>query len=213
LIDMDNLQIEEEIKKLENDIQVIKSKEWIVWGLFLVGLVLIMAMGLGLIMIILALLWNWDRSNKIKELSFKKQKMEKMLMDKIKKTAEVWLPDERQESMEKGHKFEKYIAKIFNLKSDYFAISYWNTDHSDKRAGIKVESDGDPDFLIRYKPTGEQFAVECKWRAYAYYNQEIRDHVIKWAEPYQIQHYQKYSKEHNVPVFVVIGLAGKPSNP
>jgi len=134
-------------------------------------------------------------------------------LDKIQKTVGVWLPDERKKSMDKGHEFENYIANIFNLKSDYFAISSWSTDHSLKRAGIRVESDSNPDFLIRYKPTNEHFAVECKWRAYTYYNQKIRDYVIKWAEPYQIKNYQEYSKLHNIPVFIVIGIAGKPNNP
>jgi len=134
-------------------------------------------------------------------------------LDKLQKTVSVWMPDERQESMDKGHEFEKYVANLFKLKSDYFAITQWSTDHSDKRAGIRVESDSNPDFLIRYKPTNEHFAVECKWRAYTYYNQKIRQNVIKWAEPYQIKNYQQYSKERKVPVFLVIGLMGRPSRP
>jgi len=40
-------------------------------------------------------------------------------------------------------------ANLFKLKSDYFAIAEWTTDHSDKRAGIRVESDSKPDFVIR----------------------------------------------------------------
>jgi hypothetical protein len=134
-------------------------------------------------------------------------------LGKIQKTVRVWMPDDIQESMDKGHEFEKYVAGLFKLKNDYFAIITWNTDHSDKRAGIRVESDSNPDFVIRYKPTNEHFAVECKWRAYSYYNQNIRDYVIKWAEAYQIKNYQQYSKQHGIPVFIVIGLAGRPSNP
>jgi hypothetical protein len=74
-------------------------------------------------------------------------------LNKIQKTVKVWMPDERQENMDKGHEFESYVANLFKLKSDYFAITNWSTDHSDKRSGIKVESDSNPDFLIRYKPT------------------------------------------------------------
>ena len=134
-------------------------------------------------------------------------------MKKLMKTVDVWIPDERQVSMDKGHEFENYVANLFKLKSDYFAIAEWTTDHSDKRAGIKVESDSKPDFVIRYKPKNEVFAVECKWRANPFYNQKIRDYVIKWAESYQIKNYQQYSKQMNMPVFIVIGLAGKPSHP
>jgi hypothetical protein len=134
-------------------------------------------------------------------------------LDKLQKTVGVWMPDERQESLDKGHDFENYVANLFKLRGDYFAIEHWSTDHSDKRSGIKVESDSQPDFLIRYNPTKEHFAVEAKWRAHTYYNKKIRDYVIKWAEPYQIKNYQQYSKKNNVPVFVVIGLSGKPNNP
>jgi hypothetical protein len=135
------------------------------------------------------------------------------LMKKLIKTADLWIPDERQVNMNKGHEFENYIANLFKLKSDYFAFVEWTTDNSDKRNGIRVESDSRPDFVIRYKPKNDVFAVECKWRAYPFYNQNIRDYVIKWAEPYQIKNYQIYSKKMNIPVFIAIGLAGTPHNP
>jgi hypothetical protein len=134
-------------------------------------------------------------------------------MKKLMKTVDLWIPDEKQINMDKGHEFENYIANLFKLKSDYFGIAEWTTDHSDKREGIKVESDSKPDFVIRYKPTNEVFAVECKWRAHPSYNKTIQDVVINWAEPYQIKNYQQFSRQMNIPVFIVIGLFGKPSYP
>jgi len=134
-------------------------------------------------------------------------------LSNISKTVKVWLPDERQQNMNKGHEFESYVADLFALKKDYFSIVQWNTDHSDKRQGIRVESDSTPDMVIRYKPKDEVFAVECKWRATPYYNNQNRARVVKWAEPYQIQKYQKFSKDQSIPVYIVIGLGGKPSNP
>jgi len=135
------------------------------------------------------------------------------LVKRLKKTADPWIPNDRQVNLSKGHDFENYVAHLFKLKNDYFGIYEWTTDHSDKRAGIKVESDSKPDFLIRYKPENEYFAVEAKWRAYPFYSQNIRDYVVKWAEPYQIINYQMYSKKMNIPVFIAIGLAGTPHNP
>jgi len=44
-------------------------------------------------------------------------------MKKLMKTVDVWIPDERQVSMDKGHEFENYVANLFKLKSDYFAIA------------------------------------------------------------------------------------------
>jgi len=77
----------------------------------------------------------------------------------------------------------------------------------------KEESDSMPDFVIRYKPNNDRFAIECKWRANFFFSQNIRDYVIRWAEPYQIKNYQQYSKKMKIPVFVVIGLSGEPSHP
>ena len=76
-------------------------------------------------------------------------------MEKLMKTVNLWIPDERQISLNKGHQFENYIANLFTLKSNYFSIAEWTTDHSDKRAGINGESDSKPDFIIRYKPSNE----------------------------------------------------------
>ena len=135
------------------------------------------------------------------------------LIKKVIKTVDLWIPRDHQVSLDKGHDFENYVAHLFTLKNDYFAIHEWTTDHSDKRTGIRVESDSKPDFVIRYKPKNEYFAVEAKWRAYPFYNQNIRDYVIKWAEPYQIKNYQMYSRKMNIPVFIAIGLAGTPHNP
>jgi hypothetical protein len=134
-------------------------------------------------------------------------------LSNIWKTVDVWLPDERQQNMRKGHEFESHVASLFTMKKDYFSIVQWTTDHSDKRQGIRVESDSTPDMVIRYKPKDMVFAVECKWRANSYYNNQTRMHVVKWAEPYQIRQYQKFSEEHSVPVYIVIGLGGEPSNP
>jgi hypothetical protein len=69
-------------------------------------------------------------------------------MIKCKKSADLFIPDNRQVTMKKGHDFEQYVAHLFSIKNDYFAIQEWTTDHSDKRAGIKVESYSKPDFIV-----------------------------------------------------------------
>ena len=67
-------------------------------------------------------------------------------LSSIQKTVGVLLRHDRQKSMNKGHDFEKYIANLFELK---MIIINRSTDHSDKRAGIKVGSDIYQYFLIR----------------------------------------------------------------
>lgn len=132
------------------------------------------------------------------------------VLDKLLKTADIWLPDDRQVNYNKGVDFEKYVAGLFN---EYYAIKDWTRDNSDKRSGIKVESDKNPDFIVRYKPRDEVFAVECKYRSYVIWNERIKDYVINWAYPAKIQAYNAFSKREGIPVFIVIGLAGSPDKP
>jgi hypothetical protein len=135
------------------------------------------------------------------------------LLDKLKDTLEIWSPSEEKVNTDKGRSFEKYIAEIFSSQKDYFKIIDWTKDVYDKRKGIEVESNKNPDLIIEYKPTGERFAVECKFRSWMYKSEKINDYVIKWSYPDQIKRYNDYSKENNIPVFILIGLGGKPNHP
>ena len=103
------------------------------------------------------------------------------------------------------------MARLF--KNKCFSIKEWTRDNSDKRAGIKVESDKNPDFTISFIPRNEKFAVECKYRSYPVWNDIIGDHVINWSYPAQIHAYNMFSEAEGIPVFIVIGLAGTPDNP
>ena len=133
------------------------------------------------------------------------------LIDKVIKTVDLWIPDERQEKYEKGKQFEQYIAKLFNPQ--YYAIKDWTRDNSDKRNGIYVESDKQPDFIIRFKIKEEIFAVECKWRSNPYRSEKVNGIVVNWASAEKIRQYQKFEKDEGIPVYIVIGLGGEPSNP
>jgi hypothetical protein len=132
------------------------------------------------------------------------------IVDKILKTVNIWL-DEENDNYEKGLTFEKYVFDLFN--PTYYSIEEWTRDVSDKRAGRTVESDKNPDLLIRYKPKAERFAVECKFRSNYVSSQKINKNVIAWSYPEQIQRYQEFSKKKGIPVFVVIGMKGSPDNP
>ncbi|MBT7092553.1 MAG: hypothetical protein HN936_04860 [Bacteroidetes bacterium] len=106
------------------------------------------------------------------------------------------------------HEFEKYIQKIFTLQQKYFAIESWNTD-----LHVEVENSRDPDFVIRYKPTNEVFAIECKYQNTLRASEIIKDRVLKWAKPAQIKRYNQFSSSRDIPVFIVIGLGGDPDEP
>jgi hypothetical protein len=59
----------------------------------------------------------------------------------------------------------------------------------------------------------ERFAVECKYRTNPSVSQKSGKPVISWAKPYQIENYKKFSQKRRMPVFVVIGLGGRPDSP
>lgn len=47
------------------------------------------------------------------------------------------------------------------------------------------------------------FSVECKWRKKLYKN------GVEFANESQLARYRKFETERNIPVFVVIGIAGE----
>jgi hypothetical protein len=125
-------------------------------------------------------------------------------------------PEDTKAKLEEiGKKFEDYIQDLIfknNGKREYFALEYRTPDYYDAKSGIYAESNLDPDFRIRYNPTGDVFAVECKYRSgYAKDNQGRP--ILSWSKPAQFARYQKYQQERNIPVYVVIGLGGEPDNP
>lgn len=100
----------------------------------------------------------------------------------------------------KGQRFENHVKSLFSER--YFAVAYQTPSFRDNKDRY-VESSLHPDFIFRYKPTGEQFGVECKYRS----SLNNRD-MLEWSNPEQIKRYQKFSKEKQIPVFVVIALEG-----
>ena len=134
-------------------------------------------------------------------------------IDKLMKTIDLWLPDKDQKNTEKGHTFERFVVEGFSANAEYFAIEEWSADNHDKAMGIKVEANQNPDIIVRYIPTGERFAVECKYRTNPSVSQKSGKPVISWAKPYQIENYKKFSQKRRMPVFVVIGLGGRPDSP
>lgn len=110
-----------------------------------------------------------------------------------------------EENKQKGDAFEKYVVQRFNR--EFFNIMEWRSDKYVN--GIYAVSNHFPDLEVMYKAghTQDSFAIECKWRK-GFYNNEI-----EWARDYQIKNYKKYAEEVRLPVFIVIGIGGKPDDP
>jgi hypothetical protein len=100
----------------------------------------------------------------------------------------------------KGKRFEKFVIEKFNRK--YFDIvemtHSWKTNQE-----RYVESSLNPDFILRYNPTNEVFAVECKYRS-----KLNPEGMLDCCKPQQLERYRKFAKERNIPVFLVIGFKG-----
>jgi len=103
-----------------------------------------------------------------------------------------------------GLRFEKYANDLFSKK--YFSI-FEKTHSTETNKEQYVESSMNPDFVYKYNPTGELFAVECKYRSGLY------NGSLEWSYSKQLKRYQEFSKLRNIPVFVVIGLGGYDDKP
>ena len=64
------------------------------------------------------------------------------------------------------------------------------------------------DFILRYKPTHEEFAVEAKYRSHL-----NKDKRLPVCRSDQLQRYKDFAKKRRIPYFVVIGLAGDDDDP
>lgn len=99
-----------------------------------------------------------------------------------------------------GRRFEDHIEKLFDQK--YFLLTE-KTHSFDTNKQRYVESSLNPDLIWKYKPTGEQFAVECKYRSAASIDNRGRLNI---ASQEQLNRYKAFSEQRKMPVFLVIGL-------
>jgi len=80
-----------------------------------------------------------------------------------------------------GLRFEDYVNDLFSKK--YFSIV--EKTHSTKTNQDQyVESSMNPDFVYKYMPTGEIFAVECKYRS------GLNNGKLSWSNPKQLSLWQ-----------------------
>jgi hypothetical protein len=112
--------------------------------------------------------------------------------------------DIESENVEKGNRFERYVVDKFDDK--FFSIVEWTTDMCRKHNRY-VESDCNPDLVIRDRETNEIFCVECKYRS------RLVNGFFNWSYPDQMDRYFSYSHDRNIPFYVVLGLGGSPDSP
>lgn len=104
-----------------------------------------------------------------------------------------------------GDDFEKFVVQKFSR--NYFRLKEWAGDKYIN--GIYAETTLQPDLVMEFKLKGEisHFAVECKYRS------EFKRRGIEFATREQFNRYRAFGENRNIPVFIAIGVAGKPDNP
>jgi hypothetical protein len=109
------------------------------------------------------------------------------------------------DSYEKGRLFEEYVIKLFN--EQHFKLQDWR---KAERIAFHAlpKNHCDPDLELIFGRGRYKFAIECKWR------NEFKDGIFRWEKKEKsLEIYRNYSRENNIPVFIVIGVGGDPSNP
>jgi hypothetical protein len=107
------------------------------------------------------------------------------------------------DSYGKGYRFEDTLASLF--PSYEWVIADKTRDYSKKFERV-VESDSNPDFTFRHIRTNKFFSIECKYRSY-FYNGGIE------FTARQLNNYLNYGSNHNIPVYVALGVGGSPKKP
>lgn len=106
------------------------------------------------------------------------------------------------ESSEMRKLFENYLRCHIFVKKHFVILD--KTHDFQTNQGDSTESSLDPDFRMRDK-TNRVFYLEAKFRT------DAVDDKISWCNSDQLKRYQEYDKTH--PVFIAIGLGGKPDYP
>lgn len=104
-----------------------------------------------------------------------------------------------------GDDFEKFVVQKFS--HNYFRLKEWAGDKYIN--GIYAETTLQPDLVMEFSLKGEisQFAVECKYRS------DFHKGGIEFATMEQCHRYSDFAENRNIPVFIAIGVGGKPDNP
>jgi len=179
-----------------------------IWGgLILILVVFIIAPPLGFILImgilVVAILYVANKSSKNKS-GNNSRKKKGDIKNRYNYSPRTIKRNKQNQSINKGNLFEKYV--VDRLDPEYFSIVEWTTDISRKHSRT-VESDMNPDLVVRFKPSNEMFAIECKYRS------RLNNNKLEWSNDGQRARYLQFSLERKIPVFIVIGLGGHPEHP
>ncbi|MBQ3787610.1 MAG: hypothetical protein II849_02250 [Bacteroidales bacterium] len=105
----------------------------------------------------------------------------------------------------KGREFEDYVLELLGVAdNDKLTLKEWRGDKS--LPGIYPEGNSNPDLVLEYDD--RPFAIECKWRSHM-----PKDISKELLPPARAALFEKYAKERRMPVFLLLGIGGLPSDP
>ena len=104
----------------------------------------------------------------------------------------------------KGREFEDYVLEQLGVaNNDKLTLKEWRGDKS--LPGIYPEGNSNPDLVLEYD--GRPFAIECKWRSHM--PQDISKELLP---PARVALFEKYATERRMPVYLLLGIGGLPSD-
>ena len=105
----------------------------------------------------------------------------------------------------KGREFEDYVLEQLGIaNNDRLTLKEWRGDKS--LPGIYPEGNSNPDLVLEYD--GRPFAIECKWRSHL-----PKDISKELLPPDRVALFESYAKERRMPVYLLLGIGGLPSDP
>ena len=105
----------------------------------------------------------------------------------------------------KGRQFEDYVVDFFDLPNNKkLKLKEWRGDKT--LPGVYPEGNSGPDLVFEYD--GHPFAIECKWR-----NHMPKDIEKELMSADRHSFFKQYAEEHAMPVYLLLGIGGLPSEP
>lgn len=105
----------------------------------------------------------------------------------------------------KGRQFEDYVVDFFDLPHNKkITLKEWRGDKT--LPGVYPEGNSGPDLIFEYN--GYLFAIECKWR-----NHMPKDIEKELLSADRQTFFNQYAEEHTMPVYLLLGIGGLPSEP
>ena len=117
------------------------------------------------------------------------------------------------DSVVKGKHFEEFVAKIWkqytkdNIAGKTWSFSEWRGDKYIPEFDIYAETNCLPDLTFRREHDSKQVSIECKYKTIPF----DRDDFVHFKTR-QIEKYSKYSKDYDIPVYLIMGT-GDPKSP